>query len=137
MSGDIDKINEIFRIHDQQAMPEEPAPAQPERQGRKADRKAGREKASPVKAVDELFTDRTGEETHNYTGDAESERDYHPVRQSQEYRSGCMGGIMYFVFIACVSMVLACLAWMAASDMLALNKKDFTAVVTLAMYILQ
>ena len=126
MSGDIDKINEIFRIHDQQAQKEEPAPAQPEKQKRKG-------RTSPVKAVDELFTDKSGQETHNYTGDEESERDYHPVRQSQEYHSGCMGGIMYFVFIVCVSVVLACLAWMAASDMLALNKKDFTAVVTLPM----
>lgn len=136
MSGDIDKINEIFRIHDEQAKSEEPAPVQPEKQ-EKAERKTGRGKTSPVKAVDELFTDKTGEETHNYTGDEESERDYHPVRQSQEYRSGCMGGIMYFVFIACVSVVLACLAWMAASDMLALNKKEFTAVVTLPMSIFQ
>lgn len=133
MSGDIDKINEIFRIHDEQAKSEEPVPEKPE----KKDRKAGRGKTSPVKAVDELFTDKTGQEARNYTGDAESERDYHPVRQSQEYRSGCMGGIMYFVFIACVSVVLACLAWMAASDMLALNKKEFTAVVTLPMSIFQ
>ena len=87
MSGDIDKINEIFRIHDQQAQKEEPAPAQPEKQKRKG-------RTSPVKAVDELFTDKTGQETHNYTGDEESERDYHPVRQSREYHSGCMGGIM-------------------------------------------
>ena len=136
MSGDIDKINEIFRIHDEQTKSEEPAPVQPEKQG-KADRKTGLGKTSPVKAVDNLFTDQTGEEAHNYTGDAESERDYHPVRQSQEYHSGCMGGIMYFVFIACVSVVLACLAWMAASDMLALNKKEFTAVVTLPMSIFQ
>ena len=44
---------------------------------------------------------------------------------------------MYIVYIACVSVVLACLAWMAASDMLALNKKEFTAVVTLPMSIFQ
>ena len=61
MSGDIDKINEIFRIHDQQTKSEEPAPAQPEKQG-KTDRKSGRGKSSPVKAVDDLFTDKTGEE---------------------------------------------------------------------------
>lgn len=128
MSGDIDKINEIFRTQDQQAKAEEPAPVPPEKKRR-------RKKSSPVKAVDELLTDKSGQETPNYTGDEETERDYHPVRQSQEYRSGCMGGIMYFVFIACVSVLLACLAWMAASDMLALNKKDFTAVVTLPMSI--
>ena len=44
---------------------------------------------------------------------------------------------MYFTFIVCVSIVLACLAWMATSDMLALNKDDFTAVVTLPSSIFQ
>ncbi len=85
--------------------------------------------------VDRLLLDHTGEQAANYTGDAESERDYRPIRQSHEYRSGCLGGLMYFVFILCLSVVLACLGWMAASDVLALNKKDFTASVTLPMNI--
>ena len=83
------------------------------------------------KSVDKLFIDETGEEKSNYTGDEQSERDYSPVRQSREYRSGCLGGIMYFVFVLCVSVVLASLAWMAVSDALALNKSGFTAEVTL------
>ena len=87
------------------------------------------------RAMDKLLIDESGEQAHNYTGDEESERDYRPVRQSHEYKSGCLGGIMYFVFILCVSVILACLAWMAASDMLALNKDDFTAKVTLPMSI--
>ena len=90
-----------------------------------------------MKSVDKLFIDESGEEVFNYTGDEESERDYRPVRQSHEYKSGCLGGMMYFVFILCLSIILACLAWMAASDMLALNKPDFTVSVTLPMSIFQ
>ena len=122
MSDELEKINEIFRIQDEHGKTEEepapPAQAQPKSR-------------SPLKAMDRLLIDETGKEARNYTGDQESERDYRPVRQSHEYRSGCLGGLMYFTFIICVSVVLACLAWMAASDMLALNKDSFTAVVTL------
>ena len=87
--------------------------------------------------VDRLLIDKTGAEAANYTGDEESERDYHPIRQSHEYRSGCLGGVMYFVFIICLGVVLACLAWMAASDMLALNKSEFSTTVTLPMSIFE
>ncbi len=89
------------------------------------------------KAKKKLFIDDTGDALSNYTGDEESERDFRPVRQSHEYRSGCLGGAMYFVFIMCVSIILACLAWMAASDMLALNKEKFTATVSLPMTIFE
>lgn len=93
--------------------------------------RAPRSPAAPIKAVDRLLIDENGDARSNYTGDDLSERDYRPVRQSHEYRSGCLGGMMYFVFVLCVSVVLACLAWMAASDALALNKDEFTAVVSL------
>ena len=107
------------------------APASSERDERLEE---GRwEKVSVKKAVDKLLIDETGDEAFNYTGDEESERDYRPVRQSHEYKSGCLGGLMYFVFIFCVSIILACLAWMASSDMLALNKREFAANVTLPM----
>ncbi len=128
MSDELEKINEIFRIQDERTNPapqNEPAP-ETEPKSR-----------SPLKAMDRLLIDETGKETRNYTGDSESERDYRPVRQSHEYRSGCLGGLMYFTFIICVSIVFACLAWMAASDMLALNKDNFTAVVTLPSSIFQ
>ena len=81
--------------------------------------------------MDELLIDTSGDERRNYTGDAESERDYLPVRQSHESKSGCLGGLMFFTFIACISIIFACVAWMATSDMLALNQKDFTAVISL------
>ena len=139
MAGEIDKINEIFRFHDekkkisdQEKQAEENTAAQDQTQ-REAEKKAaprtGRQKA--VAAVDKLFIDEEGDETPNYTGDEVSERDFRPVRQSREYKSGCLGGVMYFVFVVCVSVILACVAWMAASDMLALNQDNFTAAVSL------
>ena len=67
----------------------------------------------------------------NYTGDQESERDYQPVRSSQEYKSGCLGGLMYLVFVLCAGILLACFAWMAASDALALNKDNISATIIL------
>lgn len=59
------------------------------------------------------------------------ERDYRPIRKSRDMRIGCLGGLMYFVFVLSVSVILACLAWMAAADVLALNKPDVEAVITL------
>ena len=128
MSDELEKINEIFRIQDERATPAPQSDPVPE---------AEPKSRSPLKAMDRLLIDETGKETRNYTGDKESERDYRPVRQSHEYRSGCLGGLMYFTFIICLSIVFACLAWMAASDMLALNKDNFTAVVTLPSSIFQ
>ena len=135
MSDKYDEIDEIFDRHEKR---------QKENREKRASRPASSEsderleesrweKVSVKKAVDKLLIDETGDEAFNYTGDEESERDYRPVRQSHEYKSGCLGGIMYFVFILCVSIILACLAWMASSDMLALNKHEFAANVTLPM----
>ena len=56
---------------------------------------------------------------------------YHPIQHRDDRRTGCLGGVLYAIFILCVSVILACLAWMAASDMLALNKESFTATVVL------
>ena len=136
MPDDIEKINEIFRIHDENAKKKsgqtgktgaQPA-AKPQEQPQEP---AAKDKSSRFSAVDNFFIDKNGDENHNYTGDEMTERDYRPVRQSREYRSGCLGGVMYFVFVTALSVVLACFAWMAASDALALNKDNFTAVVTL------
>lgn len=58
-------------------------------------------------------------------------RDFSPIRQRRDGRIGCLGGLMYFIFVVSVSIILACLGWMAASDVLALNKDDFTAEVVI------
>ena len=54
-------------------------------------------------------------------------RDYMPVRFRRDGKLGCLGGLMYATFIISVSIILACLGWMAASDVLALNKDQITA----------
>ena len=54
-----------------------------------------------------------------------------PVTKGRESGSGCLGGLMYFVFILSISIILACVGWMAASDVFALNKEDTTAQVTI------
>ena len=131
MSDELEKINQIFQTQDDQEKNTEAVKSASDTPHEDDGRKR------PFRAVDKLLIDASGEEARNYTGDAESERDYRPVRQSHESRTGCLGGLMYFTFIICVSIVLACLAWMAASDMLALNKPDFTAVVTLPSSIFQ
>lgn len=59
------------------------------------------------------------------------ERDYRPIRFRRDGRTGCLGGLMYAVFVICISVILACAGWMAACDVLALNKDPGTATVTL------
>ena len=54
-----------------------------------------------------------------------------PIRQRRDGRSGCLGGLVFFAFVLSLSIILACVGWMAASDVLALNKDPVTATVTL------
>jgi UPF0755 protein len=49
-------------------------------------------------------------------------RDYRPIRRKRSYRTGLRGGLMYFGFVICVSVILASLGWLAADDVLSLNK---------------
>lgn len=59
------------------------------------------------------------------------EKDYRPKRSNEKEKSGVMGGFMYLLFIISVSVIIACLGWMAATDVLALNKGEVSAVVKL------
>lgn len=45
-------------------------------------------------------------------------------------RSGLLGGLMYAGFVVCVALILACISWLAACDVLALNKGEDEANVT-------
>lgn len=81
---------------------------------------------------DESYQEKPSQENHLHSEKNRYEaRDYRPVRQRRDARTGFLGGIMYFVFVISVSVILACIAWMAASDILALNKEEITAEVTL------
>lgn len=54
-----------------------------------------------------------------------------PISKRRDKKTGCLGGMMYFIFIVSVSVILACVGWMAASDVLALNKEIKTVEITL------
>ena len=131
MAEEKDKNEQVFRTEEARSAGRH----SPRHSSEPARQKPVKERSASFASVDKLLIDETGEQAYNYTGDETSERDYRPIRQSHEYRSGCLGGIMYFVFVLCLGVILACLAWMAASDMLALNKTPFTTTVTLPMSI--
>lgn len=57
-------------------------------------------------------------------------RDFRPIRRNRHYRTGCMGGIMYFLVVVCISIALASVGWLAANDVLSLNKELVTAEIT-------
>ncbi|MGI6012946.1 MAG: endolytic transglycosylase MltG [Oscillospiraceae bacterium] len=61
----------------------------------------------------------------------EEERDYQPIRRSREGKRGCLGGLVYAVFIIASSIVLAVVGWMVASDVFSFNTDDFVAVVSI------
>lgn len=54
-----------------------------------------------------------------------------PIRKRRDGQSGCLGGVIYFAFVLSVSIILACIGWLAASDVLALNKEPIEATITL------
>ncbi len=54
-----------------------------------------------------------------------------PISKRRDKKTGCLGGLLYFIFIVSVSVILACVGWMAASDVLALNKEVKSVDVTL------
>lgn len=54
-----------------------------------------------------------------------------PSGGSKAAKHGALNGLMYLVFVLSVSVILACLAWLAATDILALNAPDITATVVL------
>ena len=124
MAEEMEKINEIFRLHEEK----EKTASQKKIEDsalHKAASASQRTGAAPAQAPEE------GEEPGEYSEEELTERDFQPVRRGREYHSGCLGGVMYFVFIACISIILACVAWMSAADALALNKDLFTAEVSL------
>ena len=124
MAEEMEKINEIFRLHEEK----EKTASQKKIEDsalHKAASASQRTGAVPAQAPEE------GEEPGEYSEEELTERDFQPVRRGREYHSGCLGGVMYFVFIACISIILACVAWMSAADALALNKDLFTVEVSL------
>ena len=46
------------------------------------------------------------------------------ITRRREKRTGCLGGVLYFLFIACIGIVLGSLGWMYASDMLGMTTEE-------------
>ncbi len=138
MAEEMDRLNELFRS----GTPERSFGAaegnEDQRPKRRKKKPTSSRKKAPIRAsVDRFLTDKDSTDAVNFTGDDESERDYRPVRQSQEGSVGCLGGLMYFAFVLCLSVLLAAVGWMAASDALALNQEVFEAEVALPSSIFQ
>ena len=49
---------------------------------------------------------------------ASYDRDDAPIRQRRDGQTGCLGGVIYFAFVLSVSIILACVGWLAASSVL-------------------
>ncbi len=52
------------------------------------------------------------------------------VKRGKGKRTGCISGLLYFLFVICISIVLACLGWMAAVDVLGLGEDSLQVSVT-------
>jgi len=125
MADEMDKINAIFRLHE-----EKERTASQKKIEDSALHAAASQPDKPGETHSQMPV-ANNDEPGEYDEEELTERDFQPVRRSREYRSGCLGGLMYFVFITCISIILACVAWMSAADALALNKDSFTAEVAL------
>jgi hypothetical protein len=67
----------------------------------------------------------------DFDGEYRDLPDDRPVRPRRQKRTGCLGGIIYAVFIICVCLLLASLAWLAATDVLGFGNEDEMVQVTI------
>ena len=103
---------ELETISEKQA---EDKPKKPKRE--KPDRRRTKLARSEEKPEEKKKAEKPQAQEPVYTA-----RDYRPIRRSRNYRTGLRGGLMYFGFVVCVSIILASVAWLAADDVLSLNK---------------
>ena len=112
------KKEEIEDIGEKQKEAEEEKPKQEEKPKREVpDRRRTKRAASRPKAEKPAKRTAAPPAEPTYTA-----RDYRPIRRKRSYRTGLRGGLMYFGFVICVSVILASVGWLAADDVLSLNK---------------
>ena len=116
MSKESDAIDQVFKIHEEA------------KKERTHSQKLDQIHVGTSRLAREERTWADAEEVEIQDGPKET---YHPIQRREETGTGCLGGLLYAVFVFCISIILACLGWMAASDVLALNKEGFTATVVL------
>ena len=90
-----------------------------------------REYEPPAHVPEPASEEDGGDDDEDEEDQYEAERDYMPIKPRRDGKVGLLGGMMYAVFVISLSVILACAAWLCASDVLALNKPEHTATVTL------
>ena len=125
MANNSDPIDRIFQYHENSRTGNLGTQSQ--------ENTPSKEASGSFRKVSARFPAVESEKDEIWEEDTENDENepYRPIQRNREYRTGCLGGLMFAVFIACISIVLACLAWMAASDMLALNKEEYTATIVI------
>ena len=147
----------IKPLSDSQPVPEKPAEEAPQEEtpapgdeGGEPEEKSAPHFKGPLKFIDSFIYDpkkhekdaeEAAKQPHEPPEDEPEElddedepiepRDYQPIRGRRDGKTGCLGGLMYFAFVVSLSIILACVVWMAASDVLALNKPLEDGTVTL------
>ena len=134
-----EKLADAFRTMARRESSETPAPARKRRRG--LFRRPKRE-PEPVTVGRDLRADQMlvydselDEVDYTDADDLPEVRDYLPIRFRRYSSLGVGGGILYALFVISVSVVLACVAWLFASDVLALNKEPKNAIVTIEEYV--
>ena len=130
MQDNFDKLNEIFGVKPDST---NVSADKPEGEAVRKTSAPRDDEKNPLEKLDRLLYDPDKHVRHDVEEDEDEleERDYMPIRPSRAGKVGCLGGLMYFVFVISISVILACLGWMAASDVLALNKPMLEATITL------
>ncbi len=67
----------------------------------------------------------------DFEGEYRDVPDNRPLKPRREKRTGCLGGIIYAVFIICICLLLASLLWLAATDVLGLGNENEKVQVTI------
>ena len=94
MSKESDAIDQVFKIHE--------------------DAKKERTQSQKLDQI-RVGTSHLTREERAWADEAEAEAQdgptepYHPIQRREDTRSGCLGGVLYAVFILCISIILACL----------------------------
>ena len=113
------------------AVPETDRAARPAADARKASARKKKKKPVKRKIGPQPPKKKQQEKPQGEPDPWEAERSYRPIRSRRDGRIGCLGGMMYAMFIISLSIVLAVFMWMSAADVLALNKPEGTVEVTL------
>jgi UPF0755 protein len=66
----------------------------------------------------------------DFEGEYNDVPDDAPLHRRRSRRTGCLGGAMFLVVIVCVSLVLASVLWLAASDILGFGGADKLVIIT-------